>query len=96
MNGEIKKLHGLGPTSAKWLNSVGIYTRNDLEVLGSVQAYLKVCQLKDVKPSLNLLYALEGALQGVDWREIAHKEKGRLIMQLESQKEMDALLGSNH
>ncbi len=57
---------GIGPTSAGWLRDVGIQTYDDLERLGSVRAFLLVdASREDV--SLNLLYALEGALRDVRW-----------------------------
>jgi DNA transformation protein len=56
----------LGTVSAGWLTDAGITTMQELERLGSVAAYL---QVKAVHPtaSANLLYALEGALEGVRW-----------------------------
>jgi DNA transformation protein len=59
-------LSNLGPTSAGWLRDVGIETYDDLERLGSVQAFLRVDASRE-GVSLNLLYALEGALRDVRW-----------------------------
>ena len=62
----LEDLLNLGPTSAGWLRGVGIASYDDLERLGSVEAFLLVA---DARPevSLNLLYALEGALRDVRW-----------------------------
>ena len=57
----IAKLPNLGPKCVTWLRSVGITTRADLERLGSVHAFKKVVAAGHTS-SLNLLYALEGAL----------------------------------
>ena len=61
----LRQLRNLGPVSSAWLKSVGIVTRADLEVLGSVKAYARVLDA-GVKPNLNLLYAMEGALMDLD------------------------------
>lgn len=62
-------MRNLGPTSSAWLEAIGIKTRDDLEAMGAVEAYLRV---KDAgfKPSLNLLWALQGAILDIPWSEI--------------------------
>ena len=35
------------------------------------------------QPSLNLLWALEGALSGRDWKSVALQERTALLMQLD-------------
>jgi len=57
----VAKLANLGPKSAAWLRAVGIATRADLERLGSVRAFHRVVAAGH-PATLNLLYALEGAL----------------------------------
>lgn len=57
----LERLQNLGPKSAAWLRAVGITTRAELERLGSVRAFLRV-EEAGYAASLNLLYALEGAL----------------------------------
>ena len=54
-------LKNLGPKSVAWLGDVGITSRADLERLGSVGAFRKIVEAGHTT-SLNLLYALEGAL----------------------------------
>ena len=56
----------LGPTSARWLRDIGVESYDELDRLGSVEAYQLV---KQVHPegSADLLYALEGALRDVRW-----------------------------
>ena len=62
----VRRLLNLGPKSASWLEQVGIRTRADLERIGSVAAYLEVRDA-GLESSLNLLWALEGALLDVRW-----------------------------
>jgi TfoX/Sxy family transcriptional regulator of competence genes len=57
----VAKLENIGPKSAAWLRAVGITTRAELERAGSVGAYRRVVEA-GFEPSLQLLYALEGAL----------------------------------
>jgi hypothetical protein len=53
------KLRNIGPKSAAWLRQTGIRTQEDLVAVGSLAAYVRV-KRAGFKPSLNLLYALEG------------------------------------
>ena len=61
------KLRNIGPKSAAWLRQVGLRTREDLEAAGAVDAFVKV-RRAGFKPSLNLLYSLEGALLDCQWQ----------------------------
>jgi DNA transformation protein and related proteins len=75
------ELPNLGEVSADWLSRAGINTLADLQALGAVKAYLMV-QALAVKPSLNLLYALEAALHGKHWLEVKREQKTALLSQL--------------
>ena len=72
------KLRNIGPKSAAWLRQVGLRSREDLEAAGPVGAYLKV-RRAGFKPSLNLLYALEGALRDCHWQEVPETRRGELV-----------------
>ena len=77
------RLANLGPKSAQFLQHAGITSHEQLERLGSVRAYSMV---KQVEPnaSLNLLWALEGAISGLHWREIAKEHRTSLLLALET------------
>lgn len=94
--GELSKLKGLGPKSEAWLNEIGIYSRNELEQTGAVQAFIKLEQGCSVKPSLNFLYAMAGALENVHWTQIVKSEKSRLLLELESYRELEAIFKSEN
>jgi DNA transformation protein len=64
------------------LMKAGIRSEQDLRARGSVAAYVAV-RAAGVKPSLNLLWALEGALTGRDWKEISRQERTALLMRLD-------------
>ena len=68
---------GIGPKSTIRLNKIGIYTRADLDRVGSVEAFLRV---KRVFPNatLNLLYGLESVLMDIHWTKLPKDVKARL------------------
>jgi len=78
----LRSLPNLGPASERMLHAAGIRTPGDLRALGAVPAFLAV-RRAGRKPSLNLLWALEGALSGRDWKAVAQHERTALLMQLD-------------
>ncbi|MGC4060609.1 MAG: TfoX/Sxy family protein [Aquabacterium sp.] len=64
----------MGPKSQEMLAKAGIKTEAQLRKLGSVRAYAKT-KAACPKASLNLLWALEGALSGRDWKAVAESER---------------------
>lgn len=74
----LRELRNLGPASERMLEMAGITTPEKLDELGSVEAYRRVVEAGD-HPSLNLLWALEGALLGLDWRELPERRKQELL-----------------
>lgn len=77
------KLRNIGPKSAAWLRQVGLRTRADLTALGAVGAFMKV-RRAGFKPSLNMLYSLEGALQDCHWQDISDARRQQLISDYEA------------
>lgn len=78
----ISELPNIGPKSARLLISIGIKTEEDLRRLGVVPAYKAVKQQHPDKVSLNLLWALEAALLGFDWRHLPPEIKEKLKQSL--------------
>ncbi len=79
----IADLQGLGPKSQAMLAAAGIQTVAELRRLGSVRAYAKV-KATDANASLNLLWALEGALTGLSWQVVAREHRLSLLLALET------------
>lgn len=75
-------LSGIGPKSRAMLHAAGIDTLAALRDLGAVRAYVRVKALGG-NASLNLLWALEAALSGLDWREVARGHRTSLLLALE-------------
>ncbi|NLB59388.1 MAG: TfoX/Sxy family protein [Gammaproteobacteria bacterium] len=73
-----EKMRNIGPKSAAWLRQVGLHTRADLEAAGPVDAYMRV-RRAGFRPSLNLLYALEGALNDCHWQEVPDERRKALV-----------------
>jgi DNA transformation protein len=77
------KLRNIGPKSAAWLRQVGLRTPEELAAVGAVGAYVKV-RRAGFKPSLNLLYALEGALADCHWQEVPDARRAELVQAAEA------------
>jgi DNA transformation protein and related proteins len=77
------ELPNLGPKSLAFLHKAGITSTSQLASLGSVAAYAMVKRVEP-KASLNLLWAIEGALTGLHWREVARLHRTSLILALET------------
>ncbi len=76
-------LPGIGPQSRAMLAAAGIPDRAALQRLGAVAAYLQVKRASQ-PASLNLLWALEGALTGQHWQTVAREERTRLLLALDA------------
>ena len=79
---DLQDLPNLGPKSRDMLVKAGIDTADELRRVGAVVAYVRT---KAVWPqaSLNLLWALEGALSGRPWQQVAETDRASLLMALE-------------
>lgn len=78
----MRKLRNLGRASVAMLRTAGIVSDTQLREKGAAAAFLAV-KRAGASPTLNLLWAIEGALADRDWREIARDKRLSLLMQLE-------------
>jgi DNA transformation protein len=79
----LRDLPNLGPKSEQWLHSIGVSDVATLAAIGPVEAY-RLLQEKGVPGlTLNMLWAMEGALEGVDWRHLPPGRKEELRAELE-------------
>jgi DNA transformation protein len=76
---EPAKLRNIGPKSAAQLRQVGVRTLDDLRAIGSLEAFVKL-KRAGFKPSLNLLYSLEGALLDCHWQQVPEGRRSELIL----------------
>ena len=75
-------LRNLGPRSREMLERAGIDTLERLREAGAVRAYVAVKRAGG-RPSLNLLWALEGALTGQRGQDVAREHRTSLLLALE-------------
>jgi DNA transformation protein len=85
----VSDLGGLGPKSQAMLEAAGIRTLAQLRRLGAVPAFARVRahaagHPEAMRPSLNLLWALEGALSGLPWQQVAREHRLSLTLALEA------------
>ncbi len=78
----VSELKSLGPKSQDILARAGITTVSQLRELGSVAAYVRAKKANS-RVSLNLLWALESALTGEPWQEVARLRRTSLLLALE-------------
>lgn len=83
---ELARLANLGPKSARVLVAAGIGSLAQLRRLGAVAAY---AQVKRHEPgvTLNLLWALEGALSSLPWQTVAKEHRTSLLLALEQHRD---------
>ena len=77
------KMRTIGPKSAAWLRQVGLRTQEDIAAAGPVDAFMRV-KRAGFRPSLNLLYALEGALADCHWQEVPEARRQILVAEYEA------------
>lgn len=80
------KIRNIGPKSAAWLRQVGIRTEDEVKTLGAIEVYFKV-KKAGFKASLNLLYALEGAVLGCHWTEVSNERRSELLLEVSARED---------
>lgn len=75
-------IRNIGPVSAKWLAEIGVESLEDLERVGAVEAHRRVRANEPQKASLNLLWALQGALMDLHWADVPDEIKQDLLDEL--------------
>jgi DNA transformation protein len=82
MSTDLDELMNIGPTIRKRLNEIGVHTRADLERIGPVKAYRRICQNypDQTIPVCYYLYSLQGALMGVHWDSVPKNVKDELFL----------------
>lgn len=78
----IADLKSLGPKSQEMLARAGITSISQLIKIGSVPAYV-MAKRANGKVSVNLLWALESALSGEPWQEVARRHRTSLLLAVE-------------
>ncbi len=66
----VAELRNLGPASARMLAEVGVHDEEALAELGAAEVYRRLRAAGVPGVTRTMLWALEGALRDVDWREL--------------------------
>ena len=74
---KLTDLPNIGEEIERQLNCVGIFNLEELKAKGSKQVWLDI-QKMDPSACLNRLYALEGAIQNIRWKNLPFEIKCEL------------------
>ncbi len=75
--GELSKLNNIGERVEEQLNQVGIYSEEELQLIGAKEAWLRI-QSIDESACIHRLQALEGAILGVRKTVLPEEKKNEL------------------
>jgi len=68
-NDELRKMPNIGKTLAEKLQLVGIENAKQLKDIGAENAFIKLNTV-DNDACINMLFAIEGAIQGIRWHDL--------------------------
>ncbi len=74
-------MRNLGPKSSQWLAAMGIHTLDDLRETGVINAY-NLVRKHGYNATLNLLWALQGAVTDIHWKDVPESIKRQLKQSL--------------
>ena len=80
----IASLKNLGPKSAAQIVAVGIDGPDEIRTVGAANVYHRVKSKFPNSTSLNLLWALQGALMELHWHDVPDDIKRQLLAEVES------------
>lgn len=75
---KLTELPNIGKTLAQKLELIGIHSYEDLQAIGSQNAIIKIATIENSGVCINMLYALEGAIQGIRWHGLDKAKKQEL------------------
>ncbi len=78
----IKDLPNLRLGTERMLKKAGITTVSELKEVGAVNAFKAMQDTQETKLNLELLWALEGALNGTHWSVVTQERRDQLMKSL--------------
>jgi DNA transformation protein len=75
---DLAQMANLGKVLAQKLEEVGISNSSQLKAVGAEEAFARLATL-DFSACINMLYALEGAIQGIRWQQLPAERKKELL-----------------
>ncbi|MEX1034089.1 MAG: TfoX/Sxy family protein [Cellvibrionaceae bacterium] len=79
---DLLQLKNLGVASVNILRAVGISSYDDLKQVGAVEVYRRI-KNRGINVSKVMLYAMEGALLDIHWKNLDPEIKARLVREAE-------------
>ncbi|MGX7184585.1 TfoX/Sxy family DNA transformation protein [Enterococcus pallens] len=76
---DLQHLPNVGKVLAEHLNAIGIKSYEDLINMGTESVFLKIRIQRDAGACLNMLYGIEGAIQGIPKKQLAAERKKQLV-----------------
>lgn len=73
----LSQLPNLGPLLADRLTRADIQTAEELRAMGTEQAFIRLRSVYK-EACINMLYAIEGAVQGIRWHNLPQERKDDL------------------
>ena len=67
---ELTRLPNIRKTFNDKLELIGISSEKELKSLGSKDAIIKISTIENSGSCINMLYAIEGAIQGIRWHNL--------------------------
>ncbi len=74
---ELEKLPNIGKILAEKIYRTGVKTESELKMIGSRQTYMLIRSF-DKEACVDMLYAIEGAIQGIRWHNLSKEKKNEL------------------
>lgn len=75
---DLTQLPNIGKTLAEKLKAIGINNEQELKYLGSEKVIVQLASIESSGACINMLYALEGAIQGIRWHGLSKERKEEL------------------
>jgi DNA transformation protein and related proteins len=75
---DLSKIINIGKDTEKKLHQAGINSLEQMADLGSEQVFIRL-QTIDPGACLNLLYGIQGAIEGTKWNELSTEKKQQLL-----------------
>lgn len=75
-------LNGLGPKSTAALAAIGIRTAAQLKARDPFDVYARL-KRRDPRVSLNMLYGLIGAVEGIHWLDVKRTRRTAILLRLD-------------
>lgn len=82
---KLEDMMNIGPALASWLRQAGIETPEMLQEIGAVEAFLRIRPVNNNASNRMALYAIHGAIHGMNCMKLSPEEKEMLEEMLQQE-----------